>query len=404
MNSQIFPRIECDLATASSYQPVSSPVLPFRVRVADTLKEFEDWPRVDRMGQAQCHVFQCAEFLEIWCETIAPARRTQPVFVAVHDAAERPVLFLALGIERRYGIRVLEFLDGTVSDYTQPVLFPPCMQLDKPAMRRLWQEIRSSLPRFDLALLDKMPADVGGLPNPFLHLGAVPIEAAGHVMSLEGSPEDLERRLPTRTSHRRLRRRLAREMPVSLEIARTPEEAQPLLDHVIETKTRKFDETRVPGFEVPGKLAFYREATRRLPQVRPLNLSAIRAGDTVIATHWGLALGDRFHNLVSGYSDGRWRRYAPGRMLVDDLIRWCHAQGYRSFDFGIGNEAYKDEYCDSTIPLHAATIPVTLRGRFFLGCRAMLARLRELWLWQRLRPYKWVVLRALRRDGQPPKA
>ena len=68
--------------------------------------------------------------------------------------------------------------------------------------------------------------------------------------------------------------------------------------------------------------------------------------------------------------------------------------------FGIGDEAYKFEYCDVTLPLFAALIPVNLAGRLYIRRGAALAWLRGLPLWRKLRPYKWVVLRALR--GGPP--
>ena len=73
-----------------------------------------------------------------------------------------------------------------------------------------------------------------------------------------------------------------------------------------------------------------------------------------------------------------------------------HLSGGR-FDFGIGDEAYKDEYCDVVLPLHVAVLPRTLRGRLFLAGGRGLDRLRASGPWQRVRPYKWVVLRALRR-------
>ncbi len=375
-------------------------VRSLRVTVAGAPSSFPEWPRTDRVRNARCHVFQCADILEIWLDTIGRARRAQAVFVGVYDETKRPVMFLPLGIERRGGVRVLGFLDGTVSDYCLPVLYPAVASIDAAAAPILWQQIRSALPRFDIANFEKMPKEVGGLPNPLMHLGAIPMPESGHVMSLEGSREMVERRIPTAKRHLRYVRSLTKERTVSLEVAETPGSAKNLLEDMVRNKTRKFEETRVPGFEVPGKLDFFREATARLPNLAPVHISAIRADDTVIASHWGLVFGDRFYFLMTAYADGIWRKYSPGRILNDELIRWCHANGYRWFDFGIGDEAYKFEYCDVTLPLFAALIPVNLAGRLYIRRGAALAWLRGLPLWRKLRPYKWVVLRALR--GGPP--
>ncbi|MCE4222153.1 GNAT family N-acetyltransferase [Methylobacterium sp. C25] len=369
--------------------------------MADTPSAFPDWPRTGDPGQAQCHIFQCADVLEIWLDTIGAARRIRPLFVGIATAAGATVMLLPLGIERINGIRVLGFVDGSVMDYSQPVLFPPAAQLDASAMAQLWPRIRSALPGFDVAILDKMLTEVGGLANPLMHLGPVAMPVSGHVMSLPVGREELEARIPVSKRHLRYMRQLAKDQTVALEVAETPERARLFLDEMIENKTRKFHETRVPGFEIPGKRAFYDEATRRLPNLAPVHLSAVRAGETVVASHWGLVFADRFYFLMTAYAGGEWRKFSPGRILNDELIRWCHANGYRWFDFGIGDEAYKDEYCDVVVPLHAAVIPVTARGKLYLQSGALLARLRALPLWQRLRPYKWVVLRALKRGPSP---
>ncbi|GEP10511.1 GNAT family N-acetyltransferase [Methylobacterium gnaphalii] len=377
------------------------PIDDLQVRVADAPSAFPDWPRTGEPRQARCHVFQCADVLEVWLDTIGRARRIRPLFVGVSTAAGATVMLLPLGIERVRGIRVLGFLDGTVVDYSQPVLFPSAAQIDGAAMTRLWQRIRSALPGFDVALLDKMPVEIGGQANPLMHLGAEAMPVSGHVMSLSGSREELEARIPVSKRHQRYMRQLTKDQSVALEVAETAERARVFLDDMIENKTRKFHETRVPGFEVPGKRAFYDEATRRLPNLAPIHLSAVRAGETVVASHWGLIFGDRFYFLMTAYAGGEWRKYSPGRILNDELIRWCHANGYRWFDFGIGDEVYKDEYCDIVVPLHVAVIPVTLRGRLYVRSGAVLERLRASQLWQRLRPYKWVILRTLRRSPAP---
>lgn len=377
------------------------PTDDLRVRVADNLSAFPDWPRSSDAGPARCHVFQCADILEVWLDTIGKARRVEAVFIGIDDEAGQTVMLLPLGIERVRGIRVLGFLDGTVVDYSQPVLFPAASRLDAAAMARLWPQIQSALPNFDVAVFDKMPMEVGGQANPMMHLGVVSMPESGHVMSLTGTADEIEKRIPVSKRHGRYLRQFAREHDVVLEVANSLDRGRRFLDDMIENKARKFHETRVPGFEVPGKRAFYVEATRRLPNLAPIHLSAIRAGDVVVASHWGLVFGDRFYFLMTAHAGGEWRKFSPGRILNDALIRWCHTHGYRWFDFGIGDEAYKDEYCDVVIPLHVAVIPVTLLGRLFVASGAVLNRLRASRLWQRLRPYKWVLRRALKggRDG-----
>ena len=76
------------------------------VLASDSLAAFaEHWPLSDRPDGAACHVFQCADLLEVWLDTVGAARRTRPVFVGLFDEAGRPMLLLALGIESKRGGR-----------------------------------------------------------------------------------------------------------------------------------------------------------------------------------------------------------------------------------------------------------------------------------------------------------
>ena len=377
---------------------------PLSVRASPIFSDFAaHWPRSGRMSGASCHVFQCADFLEPWLDTIGRAHRTKPWFVGVFDAEASPVMLLALGIERRLGIRVLTFLDGTVSDYNQPILFPPARAIDAAGWTTLWEEIVATFPAFDVAILDKMPATIGECANPLMALGAEPIAQSGHVMRLGGSVDELRNRLPERTNRRRSLKRLEAAGPVTLQVAQTPAEKEQVLADMIHNKVRRFAETRVPGFaEVPGKLAFYEQATRALSAPDPLHLSALRAGDNIVASHWGLILADRFYYLMPSHASGAWERCAPALLHLEALIQWCHARGISHFDFGVGDEPYKRKYCDVTMPLYRAIFSATFLGRVHLHWAGLVARLRATKLWQEVRPLKWVVLRALR--GLPEKS
>ena len=57
------------------------PLTSFKICVSDDLAEFAElWPRTDRCGSAHCYVFQCADFLQVWCATVGKARRTRALF------------------------------------------------------------------------------------------------------------------------------------------------------------------------------------------------------------------------------------------------------------------------------------------------------------------------------------
>ena len=149
-----------DMITKSKFAPVlqgnTFPQVPAQIWLSEDIRDFAAfWPRTTELGAARSWVFQCADIVEVWCDTIGTARHIQPLFVAVVDAESRPLALFPLGIERRQGARVLTFLDGGVCDYNAPILFPAARHWDPPIVRAIWRALAKALPPFDIAILEK---------------------------------------------------------------------------------------------------------------------------------------------------------------------------------------------------------------------------------------------------------
>lgn len=393
----IMPPSNVPLRTVDTTLPVEAGGRPFRIRVSQDLGAFAAvWPRSGHRGDARCHVFQYADVVAHWLSSIGAARGTQPHFVGVFEESGRAVMLLALGIERHRGLKVLSFLDATVSDYNQPVLFPPAAQLDPAEIGAIWRGIVAALPRFDVAVLDKMTEAADDLENPLLHLGAKRMAVSGHATRLEPSRDALDQRMPRKKIRARHRKQLQALGSVAFRVAQTREEARVIMAALIAQKSRQFAETRVPGFEVAGKESFFLNSLDRLNLLEPLHVSALTVDDEIIACHWGLMTEERFYMLMTAHAGEPWRRYSPGALLHDSLMRWSQSRGQTWFDFGFGDEIYKSEYCETALPLYSLEIPIGLAGRAYLAVGSILAALRSTRAWQAARPLKWRLIRALR--------
>jgi CelD/BcsL family acetyltransferase involved in cellulose biosynthesis len=357
------------LETPGSHDPGSKPGSPAQILLSRNLADLNAfWPRSNEGHLAQCYAFQYADILEVRCATIAAARKLETFFLAVVDTQGQPLMLLPWAIERRWGVRVLSFLDGGLSDYNAPIIFPAAQRWGEDDMRSIWQGLRRILPPFDIAILDKMPENVGDVPNPLNLLGTVPLLSSGHATTLAGSWREFEaQRLPRRQDSRRKRRRLQDRGALSFEIATNPEQFDVLLAALIRQKVRHHRETlTIAGFDQPGYRAFVTQITHQLPAGSPVHLSALKLGDMIIAAHWGYVAGGRFYYLIPSYEAGMFRSFSPARILLEHLLEWSYAHGVTVFDFGLGDESYKTEYCDVLISLRIAAKPVNLLGAMYL--------------------------------------
>ena len=285
---------------------------PSQIQVSRDLGDFKTfWPRSDDPGPARCHVFQCADVLDVWLKTIGAARGVDPYFVVVADERGEPRFAVPLGIERRFGVRILTFLDGGVSDYNAPVVFANGAAARPYPLHQFVAHLRGVLPPFDLVMFEKMPADVLDRPNPLVRPGMQNHVPSGHVTALAGTWTEAAARLPRRQDARRKRRKLDAMGKVTFVVADDRESRERLLDAMIRQKTRRYIETRGwDGFDRPGYRDYFRQMTERLGPSGTVHLSALALDDQVIAAHWGLVSGSRYYSLMPSF-EAEWSRFSP---------------------------------------------------------------------------------------------
>ena len=356
-----------------------------------------EWPRGGADTTARCHAFQTVTFLETWQATYGVTYRPKLCLVEVRDPSGRPVLMLPLMISKQHGSRVLAFTDLGVSDYNSPILFPSDTVWTERSARSLWQQIVARLPAFDLVIFDKMPEEVRDIVNPLFFLSEEANAESCHLTNLDQSVEDIEKAVRGVRTFRRHFRGLQRLGECEVVVAETPEQRKWILDSLLEQKQRRFEETKVPGFEEhPEKRDFFALGTETFAAIGALHLSALVVNGKIIATTWGLTQGRHYYGLFLSFEGGEWGKYSPGRVLHHQLLLHLAERGYSCFDLGIGNEEWKVSVCDVHIPLRQMRMARTLRGQLSLARMSAFERLRQMELWQRIRPLKWVVLRKLR--------
>ncbi len=98
-----------------------------------------------------------------------------------------------------------------------------------------------------------------------------------------------------------------------------------------------------------GQVDLFRSAATRdlldiLRQTRTTGfagiLSALYAGDRLVAAHFGLRSSDCWHYWFPAYNVA-FSRYSPGHILVLKMAAAAHALGVRSIDLGAGAQPYK---------------------------------------------------------------
>ena len=115
--------------------------------------------------------------------------------------------------------------------------------------------------------------------------------------------------------------------------------------------------------------------------------SALYAGDSLVAAHFGIRLGGILHYWFPGFNP-EFGRFTPGHLLVYELLMHLEVMGCKILDFGPGGEAYKQYFCNDALPVTSGGIELFSRFTLARKCRRNLeTAVRSTgWLYKGVRP------------------
>jgi len=135
------------------------------------------------------------------------------------------------------------------------------------------------------------------------------------------------------------------------------------LDTLMAQKARSFARMGVGNlFALPGYAEFYRSLAAD-PATRPLvHVSRLDVGATPAAVNLGLIYRGCYYYLLASYDDGEAARFGPGAAHLHEIMRYAIERGCAVFDFTIGDESYKRDWCDSELVLYDHIAAASWRG------------------------------------------
>jgi CelD/BcsL family acetyltransferase involved in cellulose biosynthesis len=328
----------------------------------------QDWRRFEQT--ADCTPFQTFDWLSAWQRHVGSINGVTPVIV-IARRGENILLLLPLGIRRRGLARRLTFLGDVLCDYNAPLLAPDFPALAPDGFLALWADIHkflqaTSATRHDAIRFDKMPAKIGGQPNPMLALNVTLNPSGAYETALPSDWEAFYASKRSSSTRRRDRTKLKRLGELGAVKFVNPDASAELaltFDLLVQQKSKAFARMGVPNLFAPaGHAAFYRELASS-PRYRSLvHLSRLDVGTTWAALNLGLTFRDCYFHILASYDDGETSRFGPGAAHLRELLRYAIERGLKRFDFTIGDEPYKRDWCDAEQQLFDYSAATSLRG------------------------------------------
>jgi len=313
--------------------------------------------------------FQHPQWYDAWYRAFADAEGIEPLIAVVTDASTgEPVVLLPLIRRRQNNIATVEFADLDLTDYNAPILGPAAPR-DAKAARALWRSLLSALRRMpekaDLIRLRKIPVDLDGKPNPIALLDAGPCSLNGNLVTT-GEDYDVWRYTLEKTVRKELERSwrvFTRDPAASFAIITDPDEALRILSTTeVQQGTRMQGLGRNYVLNDETSAAFYRNLVRDGVDNGYALVSALTAGNEVVATLLGIRTGSRYVMIRISNAGDKWSNCSPGRLIIERTMAALHRDGVREFDFSVGNYAYKRRFGVTRLPLIDVSAALSWRG------------------------------------------
>ncbi len=329
--------------------------------LADIWREFEQ--------TADCTVFQSFAWHRAWQATIGKLRGAVPAIVVGRRDGRMLFMFPFAVVPRLFG-RALIWSAGDVSDYNAPLLahgFSDVVEKDHflSLFENALKRIAAETP-FDSVILDKMPERIGGQANPFMALATDVHPDGAHRMALTGDWESFyaaKRSSGTRRNDRKKRKRLGEFGAVAFVAPTAPAEVQRNLDVMFEQKTEALKEMGAHDFfGRPGHRDFFTALAMDPENRGAFQVSQLRVGEDIAAASFGADFRGAFYHLIASYCRGPLASWGPGAAHLRDLIAQAIGRGCTAFDFTLGDESYKLEWCEVHLVLHDHRAAATWRG------------------------------------------
>ena len=324
-----------------------------------------DWRQAaSRLSAGHRTAFQHGYWLGAWYEAF---HDFAPLIALISDAATgKDIAVVPMISHIRRGIRIVEFADLGVSDNNAPILALDAA-LDAAATdaigKALIDAVRALPDRFDLLRLKKMPAHVGGKPNPLVSLGRIGSCSLNGNLVLTGDDYEAYRASIKRMQMPRCWRVFSRHAGARFEIAADVARARELLDVMDvqqQARMRKLGSRFILNDDAHAR--FYREVARQGIAEGYAVISALVCDEAVVATTFGVRSGASYFLLRISHAGDSWSNCSPGLLVTERTMAALHAEGVRRFDLSIGNQDYKRRFGAAKVALTDVSIALSWRG------------------------------------------
>jgi CelD/BcsL family acetyltransferase involved in cellulose biosynthesis len=319
-----------------------------RVDVFDSFRAVErDW-RALESGQTATP-YQRFDLVNAWQDNVGISLGARPAPVVAYDAEKRVVMVLPLVVRSLGPLRIGCFPGGKHSNFNMALWRRDfaTSATRKDVEHILWL-LSKREPTLDVLALGQQPVDWNGATNPFARLPRQPSVNECPLLTIDPKAPGARFGGSFRRKLNGKERKLQALPGYRYIFARSERDARRLLDAFFAIKPLRMAEQKIKNvFAEPGTKAFIQHACFDgiADGRQAIELHGLECDAEVIAIFAGVGDGHRFSTMFNTYTMSEAARNSPGLILIRNMIDHHAELGCSSFDFGVGTDDYKLQFC-----------------------------------------------------------
>lgn len=322
------------------------------------------WHRLE--SSSSLYIFQTFNWNKHWYETIGIDHNCKINIVEVSNEMGQVLLIIPLVKRRKHIFYYCEFFGGIQFDYHAPIINESFVWTEI-EFHKMWRGVIDLLINQNICYLHlkNQPEFINILSNPFYkYLNNYSVEKSNYIdFSLEENyfkRKNLKRIL---ADSQRQKKRLSLFGDVKFIISNNSLDFANQIEMMISQKENQYLSNNINNYLKKESVKnFYRFSFNNENNI---HMTSLQINGKILSTHWGAVYEGRFYYLMPTYDRGEMSKYSTGKLLLEELIKWSLNNGVKIFDFTIGGELYKKEWCNSEMAISNSLIPLTNIGKFY---------------------------------------
>ncbi|MGI9366388.1 MAG: GNAT family N-acetyltransferase [Rhizobiaceae bacterium] len=246
-----------------------------------------------------------------------------------------------------------------------------------------WSQVFEKIRQVDALFVDGFSRGKFGASDPLYHLPFINAAHTAMEMAITADwPKQYEQMFSkkARANDRRCERRLREIGTLNHKVSQELSERQFLLEAMFRQKSEQFASQRMKDpYHDPEIRSFYNQLVKLDAEQDEsvLYISALYLDDDPIAINFGVLENGELQGLITSMTIGELKRFAPGRLLLAKTNAYLSDHGIFVHDFGMGEFAYKVEWCDRKIERQHVAQHFTKAGSAYLIVRRLKESIRS---------------------------